>query len=202
MVAEVGGWQGRPSGPPWEDVIRGPFVTLPNVISLARVPLALIAIVCVVKGPRLAAQILMVAAFATDALDGAVARMTNATSEWGRILDPMADKLVFAVLGGSLAWLGVIPWWLVVLIVGRDLLVTVFGLRHMGRIGEVPSSKVLGRASTVLLATFMLVQTFWPADPLWLGLAPLGWVAIAALALSTIDYGLHYLEHRRAAQAR
>ena len=144
-------------------MVRGPFVTLPNLISLARVPLACGAIACVVLGPRLAAQILMLAAFATDALDGAVARLTNTTSEWGRILDPMADKLVFAVLGGSLAWLGRLPWWLVMLIVGRDLLVTVFGLLHMGRIGEVPSSKTLGRLSTVLLATFMFVQTFWPS---------------------------------------
>lgn len=177
-------------------------MTLPNVISLARVPLAIVAIVLVVTGPRLAAQVLMVAAFATDALDGAVARWTNTTSEWGRILDPMADKMVFAVLGGSLAWLHVIPWWLVGLVVGRDLLVTVFGLLHMTDIGQVPSSKTLGRASTVLLAGFMFVQTFWPADPLWLGLSALGWLAIAALLASTLDYALHYLQHRRAVRER
>lgn len=181
-------------------MVRGPFVTLPNLISLARVPLAMAAIVCLVLPARLAAQILMFAAFATDALDGAVARATGSTSQWGRILDPMADKLVFAVLGGSLAWLGSIPWWLVGLVVGRDLAVTAGGLRHMGTIGEVPSSKTLGRISTVVLATYMFKQAFWPAPPVLAGLDGLGWVAVLGLTLSTIDYAVHHGQ-RRAARA-
>ncbi|MEX1365636.1 MAG: CDP-alcohol phosphatidyltransferase family protein [Nannocystaceae bacterium] len=178
-------------------MINGPFLTLPNLISLARVPLAGLAVAALVLEARLAAQGLMLAAFLTDALDGAVARATGSTSEWGRILDPMADKLVFAVLGGALAWMHVLPWWLVAVVVGRDLLVTVFGLRHMGHIGQVPTSKALGRASTLLLASFMFVQSFWPARHTVAGLGVLGWLAVLALALSTADYGWHYVTAAR-----
>ena len=176
-------------------IVRGPFVTLPNVLSLARVPLAAGAIACLATGQRLAAQLLMVAAFATDALDGAVARATNSTSEWGRILDPMADKLVFAVVGLSLAVMGLIPWWLVGVIVGRDLLITIGGILHI-RGGAVPRPIVLGKVSTVILALYLCKQAFWPAPAAWLGLDVLGWIAVGALGLSTAAYIVHDRRHR------
>jgi cardiolipin synthase (CMP-forming) len=173
-------------------MLRGPFLTLPNLITLARIPLALGAMTCVVQGPRLAAQLLMFAAFATDALDGAIARRMGSTSQWGRVLDPVADKLIFALLGGSMAWLGLVPWWLVVLIMGRDLAVMVGGMLYMRRVGEVPSSKTLGRLSTVLLATYMFKQTFWPAAPVLAGLDALGWLVVLGLGISAVDYASRY----------
>lgn len=179
--AEPGTWLG----------VHGPLWTLPNAITLARIPLAIGAMICVMRGPRLAAQLLMFMAFATDALDGAVARRTGSTSEWGRVLDPMADKLVFAVLGGSMAWMGLIPWWLVAFIIGRDLAVTAGGLLRMKRIGEVPRSKMLGRLSTALLATYVFTQTFWPAPPRLAGLDGLGWLVVLGLIVSALDYARH-----------
>jgi cardiolipin synthase (CMP-forming) len=180
-------------------MVRGPFLTLPNVISLARIPLAVAAIVAYAQGARLAAQILMMASFLTDALDGAVARMTGTTSEWGRILDPMADKVVFAVFAIAFARFGVIPWWLVFALVGRDVLIASGGLLHMGRIGDVPSSNLLGKASTAAMAAYLFKQAFWPAAPSALGLDPLGWVACAVLLASTVGYLAVFLQHRHRA---
>jgi phosphatidylglycerophosphate synthase len=177
--------------------IRGPFITIPNLISLARIPLAVAAVVCLAYGYRVSAQLLMVASFATDALDGMVARWLKSTSEWGRILDPMADKMVFAVLGFTFAWLGLIPWWLVAVIFGRDALVAIGALLHMGRIGDVPSSNLLGKASTFLLAVYMFRQAFWPARAQWLGVDWMGWIAVALLLVSTIGYVVVYLRGLR-----
>jgi len=171
-----------------EPVVGGPFWTLPNVISLTRVPLAVAAVVAVTREARVAAMVLMAASFLTDALDGTVARLTGSQSDWGRILDPLADKLVFAVFGLSFAWLGIIPWWLVAVIIGRDALVALGGALHMGRIRDVPSSNALGKASTVLLALYLFRQAFWPAEVQLLGLDWLGWAAVALLLLSTANY--------------
>jgi cardiolipin synthase (CMP-forming) len=177
-------------------MIRGPFLTLPNLISLARVPLAVAAVAFYASGARLAAQLLMAGSFLTDALDGAVARMTDSESEWGRVLDPLADKLVFAVFAIAFASFGVIPWWIVFVLIGRDVVVTVGGILHMGRIGDVPASNVLGKASTLMMAVYLFKQAFWPARPLALGLDPLGWLALAVLLASTLAYVLVYLRHR------
>jgi phosphatidylglycerophosphate synthase len=183
-------------------MIRGPFLTLPNVISLARIPLAVAAVASYARDARLAAQILMAASFLTDALDGAVARMTNTVSQWGRVLDPLADKIVFAVFAVAFAGFGVIPWWLVVALVGRDALVAAGGFLHMGRIGDVPSSNALGKASTFVMAGYLFKQAFWPAPPVALGLDPLGWGATAVLLASSVGYLLVYLRHRPAERAR
>ena len=177
-------------------MIRGPFLTLPNVISLARIPLAIAAVATYAGGVRLAAQLLMVASFLTDALDGAVARWTGSTSQWGRVLDPLADKIVFAVFAVAFARFGVIPWWLVFTLVGRDLFISIGSALHMGRIGEVPSSNLLGKASTAALAAYLFKQAFWPAAPVALGLDPLGWTAVAILLVSTSSYVLLYLRHQ------
>jgi hypothetical protein len=48
-----------------------------------------------------------------------------------------------------------------------------------------------------VLAAYLCKQAFWPAPPLFAGLDPLGWIAVAVLAVSTIAYGLRYLAHRR-----
>jgi phosphatidylglycerophosphate synthase len=177
--------------------VQGPFFTAANAISLARIPLAGAAVACLALGERTAAQVLLVAAFLTDALDGAVARATKSTSEWGRILDPMADKLVFAVIAVALAWMHLIPWWLAAAIVGRDLVVIIGGLRHIRDVGHIPEPNIAGKLSTLVLAAYLCKQAFWPAPPLFAGLDPLGWIAVAVLAVSTIAYGLRYLAHRR-----
>lgn len=178
-------------------MIRGPFLTLPNIISLARVPLAVAAVVCYMLGARLAAQLLMAGSFLTDALDGAVARMTGSVSEWGRVLDPLADKLVFAVFAIAFASLDVIPWWLVFTLVGRDVVVALGSVFHMDRIGDVPSSNLLGKASTAAMAVYLFKQAFWPAQPVALGLDALGWFATATLLVSTVGYVIVYVRHRK-----
>jgi cardiolipin synthase (CMP-forming) len=133
--------------------------TLPNVLSflrLAGVPLVL----WLILGPQadgLAVLVLALGGF-TDWLDGHLARAWHQTSRIGQMLDPIADRLyILAVLVG-LALREIVPWWLAVLIVGRDVFVVVFVpiLRTRGY-SSLPVH-FLGKAATFcLLYAFPLV---------------------------------------------
>lgn len=101
--------------------------TVPNLLSFLRL-LGVPVFLWLVLGPRAdgwAILILAVAGF-TDWLDGKIARAFNQTSRLGRLIDPAADKLyVFATILALLIR-DVIPWWLVVIILGRELFVACF----------------------------------------------------------------------------
>ncbi len=166
--------------------MRGPFFTVPNAISLARLPLSAAAGLALVEGLRAPAVALAAAAAVTDWLDGAVARATGTESDWGRLLDPLADKAGFAFFGFCLAVRHSIPWWTLFVIAGRDAAVAAGGLALTGRGGPPPRANVLGKASTVLLSVWMIRQAAAPALP---GASDwLMWLALAALSLSTLSY--------------
>ena len=146
--------------------------TLPNVLSflrLAGVPLVL----WLILGPQadgLAVLVLALGGF-TDWLDGYLARAWHQTSRIGQMLDPIADRLyILAVLIG-LALREIVPWWLAVIIVGRDVFVVVL----------VPILKTRGYSSLPVhfvgkVATFCLLYAF----PLvLLGSGQQGWLQVA-----------------------
>lgn len=176
-----------PEEPGWHGV-RGPFWTPANIVSLMRIPLALAAVACVVANIFWPAVVLMVSSFLTDGLDGFVARATDTVSEWGKVLDPVSDKTTFMIFGIMLVVLGRMPLWLLLVLVIRDLLVVFQGFRLLGKLGNVPASNVLGKASTVLFAAYMIRQTFWPAPRTYFGLDPIGWAALVMLVISSVAY--------------
>lgn len=98
--------------------------TVPNVISMVRLLLIpVFAWLIVVEHDVLALVVLAVAGF-TDWADGFIARRFNQASRLGRVLDPAADRLyIFAALIG-LAYRDLVPWWLVAVIVARELILT------------------------------------------------------------------------------
>lgn len=130
--------------------------TLPNALSLLRLagaPLVLWLIV----GPEadgLAVLVLALGGF-TDWLDGYLARARHETSRIGQMLDPIADRLyILAVLLG-LALREIVPWWLVVIVVGRDVFIPLL----------VPVLKTRGYSSLPVhfvgkVATFSLLYAF------------------------------------------
>jgi cardiolipin synthase len=105
------------------------IVTWPNALSVARlagVPVFL----WLVIGPRTATTDLIAAgilglAGITDWLDGKLARMLHQESRLGQLLDPAADRLYIAAMIIALAVRGIIPWWLVAVLAGRELCVGV-----------------------------------------------------------------------------
>ena len=97
---------------------------VPNALSLLRlagVPL----VVWLILGPQadvLAAAVLVVAGF-TDWLDGYLARAWHQRSRLGQLLDPVADRLYILAIIGGLAIRGIIPWWLVIVLAARDVMI-------------------------------------------------------------------------------
>ncbi len=128
------------------------ILTVPNAISMARlagVPVFL----WLVLGPKADgwAVGLLIAAGASDWLDGKIARAWNQTSRLGQVLDPAADRLYIAATLIGLAVRGIIPWWLVGLLAARELVLGV-ALLALRRYNYGPLQvSLVGKAATMCL---------------------------------------------------
>ncbi|TPV96379.1 MAG: CDP-alcohol phosphatidyltransferase family protein [Myxococcales bacterium FL481] len=167
----------------------GPFWTVPNVISIVRLPLAVVTVWLLEAGYVRWSAGLMVITFLSDGLDGAIARLGHTCSEWGKVLDPLSDKLVVALIGAALAHIGAIPWWVVAVLVARDVLVASGAMILARHQGEVPASNFAGKTSTALLALFMLRAAYWPPETTVV--AGIEWLGIAAVGMLLLSTGLY-----------
>lgn len=95
--------------------------TLPNAISGIRLLLVPVFAVLIFTERDVAALVVLVVAGASDWFDGVIARRFNQTSRLGQLLDPAADRLYIFVTLVGLAWRELVPWWLVVVIAARDV---------------------------------------------------------------------------------
>ena len=98
-------------------------MTLPNLITIARLILVPLVIVMIVNGRWDEAFFLFVAAGVSDAIDGFIAKRFDMKSELGAYLDPLADKALIVSIYITLAMVGAIPTWLVIFVVARDLMI-------------------------------------------------------------------------------
>ena len=130
----------------------------------------------------------------TDRLDGELARRNNLITDFGKIADPIADKALMIGALVGLNVIGVLPWWVTVIIVVRELGITVWRMVLLRQGKVVPASKG-GKLKTVLqtLAVGLFIMPvswlFWPA---WI-------VMIAAIAV-TVWTGVQYLVDSRTAR--
>lgn len=151
-------------------------LTIPNVLSFFRLAMVPVFLVLVLQGQDALALLVLVISSATDFLDGYIARTFKQISRLGQLLDPAADRLfIFAALVG-LAARGVIPWWLFIVIVGRDGVLLVMGIigANFGY-GPLPVhhlGKVATAALFYALPILMIGQAF--PDAAWLT-DPAGW---------------------------
>jgi cardiolipin synthase len=104
------------------------MMNLPNAITLIRVFLIPFFIGLMVYGYYRSALAVFVVACLTDALDGMIARLTGTKTELGAFLDPMADKLLIISAFVALSILAHIPVWLVIIVVSRDVILTLGSL--------------------------------------------------------------------------
>ncbi|MFC8921936.1 CDP-alcohol phosphatidyltransferase family protein [Cellulosimicrobium sp. NPDC057127] len=151
-------------------------LTVPNVISLARLLLVPVFAVLIVRGEDVWALVVLAVSGASDWVDGVLARRLDQVSRLGQVLDPAADRLFILVTLLGLAWRGVVPVWLLVVIVARDLLLASL-LPWLARHGYGPLPVSLaGKAGTfALLYAFPLLLL--AGAPGWLGdvAAVTGW---------------------------
>ncbi|MCR0983051.1 CDP-alcohol phosphatidyltransferase family protein [Roseomonas populi] len=160
--------------------------TLPNVITLARL-FAVPALVWLVIQHRLdIAFLVFVGAGVSDALDGWLARVRNARSFLGSVLDPVADKALLVSTYVTLAIIGVLPDWLAILVVFRDLLI-VGGLLVLALMGQRPAIRplLISKLNTLMqiaLAGTALMLAGFGLDGGWLLPALIGCVTGTTIA--------------------
>ncbi len=96
---------------------------IPNLICLLRLALIWPVAAALASGEFLRALALFMLAAVSDGLDGYLAKRFNWTSELGKVLDPLADKLLLMTVFIEAAWLGLVPWWITAAAVARDVLI-------------------------------------------------------------------------------
>jgi cardiolipin synthase len=159
-----------------QSAVSSRILTIPNVLSFIRLALVPVFLVLIIVSEDLAALIVLVISSITDYFDGVIARRFGQVSRLGQLLDPAADRLfIFATLIG-LSVRDIIPWWLFVVIVGRDVMLAVLGivLANHGY-GPLPVHH-LGKVATFSLLYALPILMLGEAFPVidWLT-NPIGW---------------------------
>ena len=140
------------------------FKNLPNQLTIARVCAIPLFIVLLLMGFRVAATIVFLAAALTDMLDGKIARKYNLVTNFGKLMDPLADKLLTMSAFVCLVELGDIPGWMVIVILGREFIIT--GMRQVAAAeGIVIAAGWSGKIKTVcqMVAIPLIMLKNWPS---------------------------------------
>src|SRR5947209_6418169 len=125
-------------------------LNLPNVLTVVRillVPVLIVALLEKTGGGDLLAAIVFAAASITDAIDGYLARSRNAVTTFGKLMDPLADKLLIVAALIALVSLGRLEAWVAMVIIAREFAVTVLRVA-VGSQGQVISASSLGQWTT------------------------------------------------------
>jgi CDP-diacylglycerol--glycerol-3-phosphate 3-phosphatidyltransferase len=129
----------------------------PNAITVARIMITpFIAWLIFEDGlaARWAVLLLFVVAAATDVIDGKLARDNDEITRFGQLLDPIADKLLVFVTFVPLYWIGLLPLWLVVLVLAREAAITVFRRIALAQ-GEVIAASGWGKSKAMVQNWFI-----------------------------------------------
>lgn len=165
---------------------------LPNLITGLRLACVPAVVWLILAGSLAPAFWLFVLAAASDAIDGALARLLHAQTELGSYLDALADKVLLVCIYLCLGWVGLIGVWLVGLVVARDvLLILTAAFLHLGGRQNGVSPLVLSKINTlaqILLAGVVLGHQGMDLFPGWLQ-PPLA----AVVGVTTAGSGLAYL---------
>ncbi|MBG6214976.1 MAG: CDP-diacylglycerol--glycerol-3-phosphate 3-phosphatidyltransferase [Cryobacterium sp.] len=181
---------------PHQSVTRPSNWNVPNLITVVRILLAPVFIWMLLADNgdngalRWAAAVLFIIAIATDGIDGMIARRHNLVTDLGKILDPIADKIL---TGGALVCLSILdelPWWVTIVILVREIGITVFRF-VMLRDRVIPASrggklKTIAQSVSISLALlpFWLVFGEWVH---WLNTATMT-IALVLTVVSGLDY--------------
>ena len=154
-------------------------LTVPNVLSVARLIGVPVFLWAILSERDVLALVVLGVSGATDYLDGKIARSMGLESRLGQLLDPIADRLYILTTILGLAWRDIIPWWLVAVLVAREVLMAgvVLRVRSLGQIG-LPVHFV-GKAATFnLLYAFPVLLLAQISEPLRAWAEPLGWAFV------------------------
>jgi len=166
-------------------------VNIPNILTVVRLLLTPLFVIFLLKNLYGSSLIVFIIACISDSLDGILARFLNQKTAFGAHLDPMADKVLLITAFVSLAILKIIPGWLAVVVISRDVLITIgISIFTISNIKYHVKPSVVSKCTTVIQSlTIMaaLMNLIFSMPPLMV--VSLYWVA----AIFTITSGTHYL---------
>ncbi len=181
--------------------MRREFWTIPNALSILRILLVLPFLAAIFSSgadARWWALFWMGLGVLTDKLDGDVARWTHSESEWGRILDPLADKVGVGAVALALLIKGWLPLWFVVVLLFRDTVILIGGLVIKQKTGEVIPSNMAGKWAVGVIGGTLIVAIVDYTTPF---LSYCIGLSLAMVALSTAGYLKRFVQIMRVQKA-
>jgi cardiolipin synthase len=168
-------------------------MTIPNLITAIRIVLAPVFLIYLINSQLKAALVVFLVCAVSDGLDGIIARVFNQKSKLGAYMDPLADKLVLVVAFVALSIIGIIPPWLAVTVIARDMMILVGILvLFLNRLDVIIKPSFLGKTTT--WAQFVTVLIVLSKSYLTNVTALYPYIFYLT-GLLTISSGLHYM-HR------
>jgi CDP-diacylglycerol---glycerol-3-phosphate 3-phosphatidyltransferase len=178
---------------------------LANIITVVRILLAPLFIALLLaddqtNGPlRWIAAALFIVAIATDGVDGALARRQNLVTDLGKLLDPIADKVLIGSALVSLSLLGELPWWVTIVIMVREIGITVFRFAVLSD-RVIPASRG-GKLKTIAqsVAISLALVPLWEIFGSWVHVVNTVTMSVALVltVLTGIDYLVQAARHNR-----
>jgi len=175
-------------------------VNFPNVLTVLRillVPVLVVALLDQTPNGDLLAAIVFAVASMTDAIDGWLARRRRSITTFGKLMDPLADKLL--VIGAllTLVSLGRVAAWVAMVIIAREFAVTVLRMAASQQ-GVVTPARALGKIKTVMQVAMVFALILAGGSPTWVDALVYATVAVTVLSGADYFFGLR----RTLAEAR
>ncbi|MCX8116351.1 MAG: CDP-alcohol phosphatidyltransferase family protein [Desulfobacterota bacterium] len=166
-------------------------MNLPNTLTIFRVLLIPAFVILIIHRSFGWAMAVFAIAGLTDGLDGLLARLTGRKTELGAYLDPIADKLLLISSYLSLAIVEILPDWLAVIVITRDVII-LLGILVISLISRPPAIRpsFVSKVTTVFQILTVLVALMAGYNPLFQQLTP---IAISLTTFLTILSGIHYI---------
>lgn len=173
-------------------------MNLANQLTIVRVllvPVFMYYLMQDTPSTRIIALVLFVVASLTDMLDGYVARNYNQITKLGKLLDPLADKILVTAALVCLVGLNQIPAWIVVLILAREFIVSIFRAIAASD-GIVIAASVWGKLKTIsqMAAIILILLNNFPFQALHI---PMDQIVLYLAALLTLISGIDYIYKNR-----
>ena len=171
--------------------------TIPNVLTMIRLLLVPVFVVVYFRTsaePKYAALAIFAAASLTDMLDGYLARKLNQITDFGKLFDPLADKLMVLSALVCQAVTGVFPWAAVIVVACKELVMVLGGLFMLSR-DVVVYSNIVGKAAQVCFILSLILSFFHVPLAAWgtrLDLILL-WITVGLAVLAMVVYAAEYL---------
>lgn len=184
-------------------------MNLPNKLTMLRMFMVPFFVYFLLETPELGdrmfykwiALVLFIVASLTDMLDGKIARKYNLVTNFGKLMDPLADKLLVCSALVGLTWHGIIPAWMTIIIIGREFIISGFRLIAVEKGVVIPASiwgklKTVSQMVMICLTLAVLNDYGFRGDmysvAVYMGIEYIAvvmmWVATALTVISLVDY--------------